>query len=151
MAFPQYDTESLARMRMQECQGTMIGAALVAARAGLPVEEFGYRMMMDQGIRWERIQGDLEKIGYVFYEHYQTTYGFGEALHVELTEERLVFSMPPLAQVAAGQLEHWKTGAETLHDLQRGYWRSLTENAGVAVELEFGDDADRVTVTRRSG
>lgn len=148
MEFPKYDIESLARMRMQECQGTIIGGLVVATGTGMSANEFGYQMMMRQGIRFDKIHGDLEKIARVFHEHYQTTYGFGEALKVELTQDLLSFRMPPIAKAAAGQLKHWNATAAQLQDLQRGYWRSLTENAGIEVELAFGDAEDSVRVTR---
>ena len=35
-------------------------------------------------------------------------------------------------------------------DIQRGFWRALSENAGVEVQLEFGAEGHRVQVTRRA-
>lgn len=150
MDLPDYPTEDLARLRMYECQGTLIGGMVVAGTLGMSAEEYGYRMMMHQGIRWERLSGDLEKIARIFVEHYQVTYGFGDALHARLDADRLEITMPGISAAARGQLEHWRVSPAQYEDIQRGFWRSLSENAGVEVQLEFGAEGHRVQVTRRA-
>jgi hypothetical protein len=56
--------------------------------------------------------------------------------------------MPALESAAAGQLAHWQVPAAALHDLNRGFWRALTENAGITATLEFKADGHTVTVRR---
>ncbi len=146
MNFPEPTLEDLARLRMYECQGTLLGGLKVAQGLGIDAEEYGYRMMMEQGIGWAKLCGDLDKIARIFHEHYQVTYGFGAALTVSLTDNTMRFEMPSLGHAAAGQLKHWRLPTQALEDVNRGFWRALTENAGVTVELEFGADHHRVTV-----
>lgn len=148
MNLPELTPEDLARLRMYECQGTLLGSAKVAQGLGIDAEEYGYRMMMEQGISWAKLRGDMDRIARIFYEHYQVSYGFGAALAVTLTDDTLRFEMPSLSQTAAGQLQHWRLQAEVLDNVNRGFWRALTQNAGVTVELEFGADRHRVTVRR---
>jgi hypothetical protein len=92
--------------------------------------------------------GDLERIARIFYEHYQVTYGFGSALQVGIENGTLRFQMPPVEAAAAGQLAHWQMPAAALQDMNRGFWRALTENAGVTAQVEFGPDRHVVTVRR---
>ena len=150
MDLPDYPTEDLARLRMYECQGTLIGGMVVAGTLGMSAEEYGYQMMMHQGIRWERLSGDLEKIARIFTEHFQVTYGFGNALQVRLDGDRLEMTMPSISEAARGQLEHWRVSPEQYEDIQRGFWRSLSENAGVEVQLEFSAEAHRGQLSRRA-
>jgi hypothetical protein len=140
--------EDLARARMYECQGTLIGGAVVAGTLGMTPEEYGFQMMLRQRIRWERLAGDLEKIARIYAEHYQVTYGFGEAVHVRLEGDVLRFEMPSLAGAAAGQLAHWGVDGAFLHAIQRGFWRAMEARAEVHVALTFGGERDTVTVTR---
>lgn len=148
MNLPELSTDDLARLRLQECQGTLIGGMKVACGLGISAEQFGFRMMMEQGINWTRLCGDLDRIARIFYEHYQVTYGFGAALVITLDEDALRLAMPALEAAAAGQLAHWKVPAAALHDLNRGFWRALTENAGITATLEFKADQHTVTVRR---
>ncbi len=148
MNLPEPALEDIARLRMYECQGTLLGGLKVAQGLGIDAEEYGYRMMMEQGIGWARLCGDLDKIARIFHEHYQVTYGFGAALTVSLTDGTLRFEMPSLSHAAAGQLTHYRLPTQALEDVNRGFWRALTENAGVTVELEFSTDHHRVTVRR---
>ena len=148
MNLPELSTEDLARLRLQECQGTLIGGLKVACGLGISAEQFGFRMMMEQGINWTRLCGDLDRIARIFYEHYQVTYGFGPALRVDLDQGTLRFTMPALETAAAGQLAHWKMPATALHDMNRGFWRALTENAGITATLEFAPDRHVVMVRR---
>lgn len=148
MNLPELSVDDLARLRLQECQGTLIGGLKVAIGLGISAEEFGFRMMMEQGINWSRVCGDLERIARIFYEHYQVTYGFGSALQVAIENGMLRFQMPPIHAAAAGQLAHWRMPGAALQDVNRGFWRALTENAGVTAQLEFGPDRDVVTVHR---
>ena len=148
MNLPELTVDDLARLRLQECQGTLIGGLKVACGLGISAEEFGYRMMMEQGINWSRVAGNLERIGHIFYEHYQVTYGFGAGLHIGIEGDTLRFDMPSISAAAAGQLKHWQMPAEALDDLNRGFWRALTENAGVTAQLAFGVDRHVVTVRR---
>jgi hypothetical protein len=148
MNLPELSVDDLARLRLQECQGTLIGGLKVACGLGISAEEFGFRMMMEQGINWSRVCGDLERIARIFYEHYQVTYGFGSALQVGIENGTLRFQMPPVEAAAAGQLAHWQMPAAALQDMNRGFWRALTENAGVTAQLEFGPDRHVVTVRR---
>ncbi len=148
MNLPELTMDDLARLRLQECQGTLIGGLKVACGLGISAEEFGYRMMMEQGINWSRLCGDLERIGHIFYEHYQVTYGFGSGLRISLQDDTLRFEMPSLTAAAAGQLTHWRMPATALEDLNRGFWRTLSENAGITVDLEFSADQHIVTVRR---
>jgi hypothetical protein len=135
MKLPELNVEELARLRMKECQGTLLGGLKVAQGLGLSAEEFGYRMMMEQ-------------IAHIFYEHYQVTYGFGSDLSVAVQGDTLRFEMPPLARAAAGQLQHWRLSAQVLEDVNRGFWRALNENAGITASLEFTPDRHTVTVRR---
>ena len=57
---------------------------------------------------------------------------------------------PVLELAARGQLEHWRVSPAQYEDIQRGFWRALSENAGVEVQLEFGAEGHRVQVTRRA-
>lgn len=148
MNLPELSIDDLARLRLQECQGTLIGGLKVAIGLGISAEEFGFRMMMEQGINWSRVCGDLERIARIFYEHYQVTYGFGSALQVGIENDTLLFQMPPVETAAAGQLAHWQIPAAALQDMNRGFWRALTENAGITAQLEFGVDRHVVTVRR---
>jgi hypothetical protein len=148
MNLPELTTDDLARLRLQECQGTLIGGMKVACGFGISAEEFGFRMMMEQGINWTRLCGDLDRIARIFYEHYEVTYGFGHALRVDLTTDTLRFTMPALETAAAGQLAHWKMSAAALHDVNRGFWRALAENAGITAALEFTRNGHTVTVRR---
>lgn len=148
MKLPELNVDELARLRMKECQGTLLGGLKVAQELGLSAEEFGYRMMMDQGINWTHLCGSLEKIARIFHEHYQVTYGFGSDLSVTVQGDTLRFEMPPLARAAAGQLQHWRLSAQVLEDVNRGFWRALNENAGVTASLEFTPDRHTVTVRR---
>lgn len=148
MNLPELSIDDLARLRLQECQGTLIGGLKVAIDLGISAEEFGFRMMMEQGINWSRVCGDLERIARIFYEHYQVTYGFGSALQVGIENDTLLFQMPPVETAAAGQLAHWQIPAAALQDMNRGFWRALTENAGITAQLEFGVDRHVVTVRR---
>ena len=66
MDLPQLDTATLARLRMQECQGTLIGGMVVAGSLGMEPEEFGYQMMVRQRIRWDSLAGNLDKIARIF-------------------------------------------------------------------------------------
>ncbi|WP_448506661.1 hypothetical protein [Immundisolibacter sp.] len=147
MNLPELTVEDLARLRLQECQGTLIGGLKVACGLGISAEEFGYRMMMEQDIDWSRVAGNLERIAHIFYEHYQVTYGFGASLQVGIEGDTLRFNMPSISATAAGQLKHWRMSAKALDDLNRGFWRALTENAAITAQLEFG--ADRHTVAVR--
>lgn len=148
MNLPELSVDDLARLRLQECQGTLIGGLKVACGLGISAEEFGFRMMMEQGINWSRLGGDLKRIAHIFYEHYQVTYGFGSALQVDVENDTLRFQMPAVEAAAAGQLAHWQISAAALQDVNRGFWRALTENAGVTAQLEFGPDRHVVTVRR---
>ena len=148
MNLPELTTDDLARLRLQECQGTLIGGMKVACGLGVSAEEFGFRMMMEQGINWTHLCGDLDRIARIFHEHYQVTYGFGAALHVNVDADTARLEMPPLESAAAGQLAHWQMPAAALHDLNRGFWRALTENAGITATLEFKADGHTVTVRR---
>lgn len=148
MNLPELSTDDLARLRLQECQGTLIGGMKVACGLGINAEQFGFRMMMEQGINWARLCGDLDRIARIFYEHYQVTYGFGAALRVSVDADSVRFDMPALESAAAGQLAHWQMPAAALHDLNRGFWRALTENAGITATLEFKADGHTVTVRR---
>ena len=148
MNLPELTTDDLARLRLKECQGTLIGGMKVAFGLGLSAEQFGFRMMMEQGINWTRLCGDLDHIARIFYEHYQVTYGFGAALQVDMDHDTLRLAMPAIETAAAGQLAHWQMPASALHDLNRGFWRALTENAGVTATLEFTRDGHTVTVRR---
>ena len=148
MNLPELGVDDLARLRLQECQGTLIGGMKVAVSLGIGAEEFGFRMMMEQGINWSRLCGDLERIARIFFEHYQVTYGFGAALQIALDDNMLRFTMPALEDAAGGQLQHWQMAPAMLHDLNRGFWRALTENAGVTVMLEFTPQRHTVTVQR---
>lgn len=148
MNLPELSTDDLARLRLQECQGTLIGGMKVACSLGISAEQFGFRMMMEQGINWAHLCGDLDRIARIFYEHYQVTYGFGAALRVDLDADTLRFAMPALESAAAGQLAHWQMPSSALHDLNRGFWRALTENAGISAALEFKPDRHTVTVRR---
>lgn len=149
MELPEFDTETLSRMRMQECQGTIIGGMMVAASHGCEPQRFGQEMMEMQNIRWDSISGNLQKIAQVFYQHYQTTYGFGSGLKVEVQDDQLLFTMPPISKTAAYQLSHWRATAEQLHDVQRGYWQALTKHCAVVVELNFGEEADQIRVRKK--
>ena len=151
MQMPKLDSETLSRMRMQECQGTIIGGMQVAASLGCSAREFGRLMMEKQNIRWEGLFGNLDKIAGVFYEHYQTTYGFGDRLEIARPPERLIFTMPSISRCAEYQLRHWRASAEQLQDLQRGYWQALVDHCGITVNLDFGQDLDRVVVTVANG
>lgn len=146
MNLPQLSVDDLARLRLQECQGTLIGGLKVAVGLGISAEEFGYRMMMEQGINWSRLSGNLERIAHIFYQHYQVTYGFGAALQVSLQNDTLRLQMPSISAAAAGQLAHWQMPAQALEDMNRGFWRTLTENAGITALLEFGAGGHTVTV-----
>ncbi|MGK2942961.1 MAG: hypothetical protein ACSLFJ_14995 [Immundisolibacter sp.] len=148
MNLPEASLEDLARLRMYECQGTLLGGLKVAQGLGIDAEEYGYRMMMEQGIGWAKLCGDLEKIARIFHEHYQVSYGFGTALAVTLDDATLSFDMPSLSHAATGQLTHWRLPAQVLEDVNRGFWRALIENAGVTVDMEFSADRHRVTVRR---
>ncbi len=148
MNLPELTVDDLARLRLKECQGTLIGGLKVACGLGISAEEFGFRMMMDQGINWSRLCGDLERIARIFHEHYQVTYGFGSALRVGIENGTLRFEMPAIDAAAAGQLAHWQMPAAALQDMNRGFWRALTENAGITAQLEFGVDRHAVTVRR---
>ena len=148
MNLPTLGVDDLARLRLQECQGTLIGGMKVACGLGISAEEFGFRMMMEQGINWSRLCGDLDRIARIFFEHYQVTYGFGDALEITLEGGTLRFAMPSLESAAGGQLQHWQMTPDTLHDLNRGFWRALTENAGVTATLEFTPERHTVTVRR---
>jgi hypothetical protein len=148
MDLPELNTEALAGLRLRECQGTLIGGLKVALGLGITAEEFGYRMMMEQGMHWAKLAGDLDKIARIFHEHYQVTYGFGEELVISLTDRTLRFEMPSLRRAAALQLQHWRVPPNAIEDVNRGFWRALQENAGVSVSFTI-DDA-RTTVTVRS-
>lgn len=148
MNLPELNTEDLARLRLQECQGTLIGGMKVACGLGISAEQFGFRMMMEQGINWTRLCGDLERIAHIFSEHYQVTYGFGAALQVDVSADTVRFDMPALEVAAAGQLAHWQMSAAALHDLNRGFWRALAENAGITAALDFTPGRHTVTVRR---
>jgi hypothetical protein len=102
MNLPELSTDDLARLRLQECQGTLIGGMKVACSLGISAEQFGFRMMMEQGINWTRVCGDLDRIARIFYEHYQVTYGFGAALRVSVDADSVRFDMPALESGAAG-------------------------------------------------
>lgn len=149
MKLPEFDLEALAKMRLQECQGTLIGGMVVAKRHGCGERQYGQEMMELQNVRWSSVAGNLDRIAGVFHQHYQTTYGFGERLQVTLDKDELVFSMPPIAQAAAYQLAHWNATAEQLHEVQRGFWLALEKNCGVRVELLFGAEQDQVRVRRK--
>lgn len=148
MPAPSPSVEDLSRARMNECQGTLIGGAVVARGVGISPRDYGFQMMLRQRIRWESIAGNLDKIARIYAEHYQVTYGFGDALVVDLTASALTFTMPPLAKTAAGQLAHWGVDADFLNAIQRGFWRAMEARAGVRVELVFGARHDRVHVER---
>lgn len=148
MTLPELTVDDLARLRLKECQGTLIGGLKVACGLGIGAEEFGYRMMMEQGINWSHLAGHLERIGHIFYEHFQVTYGFGAALHISIEGDTLRFDMPSLGAAAAGQLTHWQMPAAALEDVNRGFWRALTENAAITAQLEFSDDCHTVLVRR---
>lgn len=148
MPAPSPSVEDLARARMYECQGTLIGGAVVARAVGISPQDYGFQMMLRQRIRWESLAGDLGKIARIYAEHYQVTYGFGDALVVDLSATALTFSMPSLAGAAAGQLAHWGVDAEFLNAIQCGFWRAMEARAGVRAELVFGTEHDRVHVER---
>lgn len=148
MDLPLPSTEDLARARMYECQGTLIGGAVVAQGLGMSPEEYGYQMMLRQRIRWESLAGNLEKIARIYAEHYRVTYGFGDELRVELSADTLRFDLPSLAAAAAGQLAHWGVDGAFLSAIQRGFWRAMEARAGIRAELRFGGDRDSVTVSR---
>ena len=136
-------------MRMQECQGTIIGGMMVAAAHGCNPMQYGQEMMEMQNIRWESLSGDLQKISLVFHQHYQTTYGFGDQLRVEIQDDCLVFTMPSLAKSAEYQLTHWRATAQQFQDVQRGYWQALSVNCNITVEFEFGEQRDQISVRRK--
>ena len=138
----------LSRARMHECQGTLIGGAVVAGACGVSPEEYGFQMMVRQRIRWERLAGDLDKIARIYAEHFNVTYGFGDAMAVTLLADELHFDLPALAGAAAGQLAHWGVDGAFLHAIQRGFWRAMEARAGVVVTLSQRDGRDHVTVRR---
>ncbi|MBL4623318.1 MAG: hypothetical protein JKY89_13060 [Immundisolibacteraceae bacterium] len=145
MEYPNYADKTLSTMRLQECQGTVIGGMKVAASAGMNAEEYGYQMMAQQKVDWSRA-GSAEKIATVFWQHYQTTYGFGDQLSVTETEQSIVMAMPSLSSVSTYQLNHWAATATELNDIQSGYWRAIKELCGVNSELSFDETQDRVTI-----
>lgn len=135
-SFPEYDEKTLARLRMQECQGTIIGGMKVAQLAGMNAEEYGYQMMKLQQVDWSRA-GSAAKIAQVFWQHFQTTYGFGSELKVSEDDEFITLTMPPLDQSADYQLKHWSATGEELEDIQRGYWRAISELCGLRSKVKF--------------
>lgn len=145
MDFPDYADKTLSTMRLQECQGTIIGGMKVAASAGINAEQYGYQMMALQQVDWSRA-GSAQKIASVFWQHYQTTYGFGGQLSVEENEQSIVMTMPSLSSAAAYQLKHWTATATELNDIQAGYWRAIKELCGVSSELSFNETQDRVII-----
>jgi hypothetical protein len=150
MKLPELTVDDLARLRLKECQGTLIGGLKIAQGLGLDAAEFGYRMMMEQGIGWARLAGNLDKIAQIFHEHYQVTYGFGAQLTITLTDDTLRFEMPSVTEAAAGQLHHWQVPPLALEEVNRGFWRALTEHAGITAALHFTHERHTVTVTRNA-
>lgn len=147
MKLPNYSVEELSQFRLQECQGTIIGGLVCAIRYGSSAETYGYDMMALQRVDWSRANS-AEKIAAVFWQHYQTTYGFGDQLSVEETPEAIVLTMPSLAAAAEYQLNHWAATEAQLNDLQRGYWRAIDELCGVRSKLDFNSRQHRVTLFR---
>lgn len=145
MDFPDYADKTLSTMRLQECQGTIIGGMKVAASAGINAEQYGYQMMALQQVDWSRA-GSAQKIASVFWQHYQTTYGFGDQLSVEENEQSIVITMPSLSSAAAYQLKHWAATATEVNEIQIGYWRAIKELCGVSSELSFNETQDRVII-----
>ena len=148
MDYPDYAEKTLSTMRLQECQGTVIGGMKVAASAGMNAEEYGYQMMLLQKVDWSRA-GNAEKIAAVFWQHYQTTYGFSDQLTVEDNDQTIIMTMPSLSSVSDYQLKHWDATATELNDIQRGYWRAIKQLCGISSELEFNEDQDRVTLFKK--
>lgn len=145
MNLPEYSAEELSRFRLQECQGTMIGGMVAAAKYGCGAQEHGYQMMCLQQIDWSKANS-AEKIATVFWQHYQTTYDFGDQLIVTDSAESITFAMPALAVAAEYQLQHWAATAEQLNDMQRGYWLAIQELCGLRSELKFNEQQHRVKI-----
>lgn len=143
-----YNIDDLARLRMSECQGTLIGGMQIAKGLGLDPEEYGYRMMTAQRIDWQRIAGDLSGIGRIFSRHYQVTYDFGPDLKVTMDGDLLQFEMPSITDAASGQLSHWNAAVADFESVQRGFWRAIERNAGVSVSLSFEPHRHVVTVRK---
>jgi len=146
MNAPAHSLEELARLRMTECQGTLIGGMVVTKALGLSPDEYGYRMMTAQRINWKSVAGNLSKIARIFAEHYEITYGFGSRLHTTADENTLRFEMPSITESAAGQLAHWNADPADFELLQRGFWRALERHAGVSVSLSFEPERSVITV-----
>lgn len=149
MELSYFNDRDLLQLRIQECQGTLIGGMVVAGSLGLNPEEYGYRMMILQDIRWEIIAGNLDKIAQIFNKHYQITYGFGSQLEVTRENNTLQFKMPSITKAVAGQLSHWSAEAKAFEAMQSGIWRAVETHAHVAVILEFNSDQHIVTVQCR--
>ena len=145
MDYPDYSEQTLSTMRLQECQGTIIGGMKVATSAGISAEEYGYQMMVQQKVDWSRA-GSAQKIVGVFWQHYQTTYGFGDQLTVKDNGQSIIMTMPALSSACEYQLNHWAATATELNDIQRGYWRAIKQLCGVSSELEFNQTQHRVTL-----
>ncbi|MCG2635260.1 MAG: hypothetical protein J4A00_10195 [Gammaproteobacteria bacterium] len=131
------ESERLQALRLQECQGTLIGGMRVAGDLGCDAEQYGHRMMAAQQVDWSRLSDDLPRLVAVFAEHYQVTYGFRNELRVELAQGRAHMTMPNLADAAAAQLTHWGADAAALNALQSGFWRLVSEQSGWQVSLGF--------------
>lgn len=144
-----YNLDELARLRMSECQGTLIGGMQVAKGLGLDPEEYGFRMMTAQKIDWKRLAGDLPAIGRIFSQHYQITYGFGADLIVTTDDDTLRFEMPSITDAASGQLSHWDAAAADFESVQRGFWRAIERHAAVSVSLSFDPPRHVVVVRKR--
>jgi hypothetical protein len=67
---------------------------------------------------------------------------------VSAAADSVRFHRRALEAAAAGQRAQWQIPAAALHDLNRGFWRALTENAGVTAVLEFAPGRHIVTVRR---
>lgn len=146
-SYPDYDDKTLSQLRMHECQGTIIGGMKVAQLTGMSAEEYGYQMMKLQQVDWSRAKS-AAKIAQVFWQHFQTTYGFGSKLEVREDNNTVILTMPPLEQSAEYQLNHWSATATELQDIQRGYWRAITELCGLRSKLNFYPDQHQVILYR---
>ena len=147
MNLPQYSVDDLNRLRLQECQGTMIGGMMAAIKLGQSAEEHGVQMMTLQQVDWSKADS-AEKIASVFWQHYQTTYDFGDQLFVTEDDNSIVLVMPALAIAAEYQLRHWAATDTQLNNLQRGYWRAIKELCDVSSALVFTGQQHQVTIFR---
>ena len=131
------EPQKLQALRLQECQGTLIGGLRVATELGCNADDYGYRMMAAQAVDWGRLSDDLPRLVQVFAEHYQVTYDFSDELVVVLNKQQASLKMPGLAGAAAQQLAHWRVSSSDLEGLQRGFWRLIAERTGWQALLQF--------------